>query len=178
MKWFRLYKESEDENQTIPIEVSMRELKLIQNYLTKQKPLNDPSNKECLDTVIRILNDLVNNSKVESLDTYVANYFFENFGIEVDVDPYGENSAIELGENGLIPLSNCKHPELTQDGVFADLVQGGFWNEVTGNLEEGYISVEDLNEVIKSDGDDIGNGIREVQLKQDGKVARLLLTFK
>jgi hypothetical protein len=108
----------------------------------------------------------------------LANYFFENFGIEVDVDPYGENSAIELGENGLVPLSNCKHPELTQDGVFADLVQGGFWDEVTGNLEEGYISVEDLNEVIKSDGDDIGNGIREVQLKQDGKVARLLLTFK
>ena len=155
----------------------MRELKLIQNYLTKQKPLNDPSNKECLETVIRILNDLVKNSQVEKLDTYVANFFFENFGIEVDIDPYGENSAIELGENGLVPLSNCKHPGLNMDGMYADLVQGAFWNENTGELEEGYISVDDLNEVLKSERN-IGNGISQVQLKQDGKVARLLLTFK
>ena len=180
MKWYRLYKESEGEgeNKSIPVEVSTREVKLIQNYLNKGKSLNDPENKECLETVIRILNDLVKNSQVEKLDTYVSNYFFENFGIEVDIDPYGENSAIELGENGLVPLSNCKHPELTQDGVFADLVQGAFWDETTGALEEGYISVEDLNEVIKSDGDEIGNGIRDIQLKKDGKVAKLLLTFK
>ena len=64
MKWLRLYKESdgEGENKSIPVEVSTREVKLIQNYLNKGKPLNDPSNKECQETVMRILNDIVGNS--------------------------------------------------------------------------------------------------------------------
>ena len=57
MKWY-LLKESTNEEQTIPIEVSMRELKVIQNYLNKGKSLNDPSNKEAMDLVIRILNEL------------------------------------------------------------------------------------------------------------------------
>jgi chorismate mutase len=80
MRWHRLYGESK-ETQTIPVEVSMREVKLIQNYLNKGKSLNDPSNKECLNTVLRILNDLVKNSNAEELDTYISNFFYENFGI-------------------------------------------------------------------------------------------------
>ena len=64
MKWLRLYKESDGEgdSKSIPVEVSTREVKLIQNYLNKGKSLNEPENKECLDVVIRILNDIVNNS--------------------------------------------------------------------------------------------------------------------
>lgn len=161
---------------TLPVEVSLRELKLIQNYLTKGKPLNDPSNRECQELVIRILKGLVENADMEKLDIYVSNVMHENFGVEVDLDPYGENSAIELAENGLIPLTNCEFDELKQDGRYADFVQGGFWNQETGVLEEGFISVEDLNEVLKELY--LEQGIDEIQLKQEGKVARLLLTFK
>lgn len=50
--------------QTIPVEISIRELKLVQNYLNKGKPLNDPSNKECQKVVIRILNELVDSSTI------------------------------------------------------------------------------------------------------------------
>lgn len=97
MRWKRIYSEADEKSQTLPVSVTMRELKLIQNYLNKGKSLNDPANKECLETVLRILNELVKNSNVEELDTYIANFFFENFGIEVEIDPYGENSSIELG---------------------------------------------------------------------------------
>jgi len=58
MKWFRIYKESSQEGgekKTIPVEVSTREIKLIQNYLNKGKSLNDPSNKDCLEVVIKLL---------------------------------------------------------------------------------------------------------------------------
>ena len=51
MKWKRLY--SESRKNVIPVEVDMREVKLIQNYLNKGKPLNDPSNKECLKNLVR-----------------------------------------------------------------------------------------------------------------------------
>ena len=131
MKWLQLYKEAdgEGENKSIPVEVSTREVKLIQNYLNKGKSLNDPSNKECLDIVIRILNDIVNNSQIENLDTFVSNFFFDNLGIEVEIDPYGENSAIELAENGMLRLSNCPWSELNRDGEFSDMVQGGFWDD-------------------------------------------------
>ena len=90
----------------------MREVKLIQNYLNKGRPLNDPSNKECLSIVVRILNDIVQNSDAEQLDVRISNFFSDNFGIEIDLDPYGENSAIELGENGLVPIAKCSIPEL------------------------------------------------------------------
>ena len=176
MKWFRLYKESEEENQTIPIEVSMRELKVIQNYLNKGKSLNDPSNKEAMNLVIRILNELVDNSQIENLDTYVSNFFFDNLGIQVELDPYGENSAIELAKNGLVSLTNCKRPELCQDGEFQDLVQGGFWNPDTGILEEGFMEVDDLNPVLAKM--QVGNGIKSIQLKKEGNVAKLLLEFE
>ena len=162
--------------QTIPVEVSIRELKLVQNYLNKGKPLNDPANKECQKVVIRILNELVDSSTIEAVDTYISNFFFENLGIEVEIDPYGENSAIELGENGLVPLTNCELPELKRDGAYADRVQGGFWDEHTGELEEGYISVDDLNDVLSEMK--IGNGIRSIQLREEnGKIARLMIDF-
>lgn len=163
--------------QSIPVEISIRELKLVQNYLNKGKPLNDPSNKECQKVVIRILNELVDSSTIEAVDTYISNFFFENLGIEVEIDPYGENSAVELGENGLVPLTNCGLPELKIDGAYADRVQGGFWDEHTGELEEGYISVDDLNDVLS--GMKIGNGIRSIQLKEEknGKIARLMIDF-
>ena len=154
----------------------MRELKVIQNYLNKGKSLNDPSNKEAMDLVIRILNELVDNSQIENLDTYVSNFFFDNLGIQVELDPYGENSAIELAKNGLVSLTNCKRPELCQDGEFQDLVQGGFWNPDTGILEEGFIEVEDLNLVLAKM--QVGNGIKSIQLKKAGNVAKLLLEFE
>jgi hypothetical protein len=64
MKWLRLYKEAdgEGESKAIPVEVSTREVKLIQNYLNKGKSLNDPSNKECQEVVLRILHDIIDNS--------------------------------------------------------------------------------------------------------------------
>ena len=175
MYWKRLYKESDGEVRTLPVEVSIRELKLIQNYLTKGKPLNDPSNRECQELVIRILKGLVEDSDIEKLDIYVSNVLYENFGIDVDLDPYGENSAIELAQNGLVSLTNCKYPKLCQDGEYKDWVQGGFWNPDTGILEEGFIEVEDLNLILQEITFD--KGIDTIQLKEDGKVAKLLLTF-
>ena len=176
MKWKRIMKESsEGSTKSIPVELSIRELKLIQNYLNKGKPLNDPSNKECMEVVIRMLKEILDSSQIEQLDTYVSNFMFENFGIEVDVDPYGENTAIELGENGLVPISNCNNPNLDKDGPYGDMVQGGFWKE-DGQLAEGFISVDDLNKILKEE--QVGNGVDEIQLKQDGKIAKLLLTFK
>ena len=177
MKWFRIYGESEGngESQSIPVEVTTREIKLIQNYLNKGKSLNDPSNKECQDVVLRILKDIVDNSQIENLDTYISNFFFDNLGIEVDIDPYGENSAIELGENGMVHISNCGWMELGDHGKYKDMVQGGFWDETSGELEEGFISVEDLNTVLSKVK--IGNGVESIQLKKDGKTAKLLLNF-
>lgn len=162
--------------QSIPVEISIRELKLVQNYLNKGKPLNDPTNKECQKVVIRILNELVDSSTIEAVDTYISNFFFDNLGIEVEIDPYGENSAIELGKNGLVPLTNCELPELKRDGAYADKVQGGFWDDSTGELEEGFISVEDLNKVLAKMK--VGNGIRSIQLREEnGKIARLMIDF-
>ena len=178
MKWFRIYNESQGggESKSIPVEVSTREVKLIQNYLNKGKPLNDPSNKECQETVMRILNDIVGNSQIENLDTYVSNFFFDKLGIEVDIDPYGENSAIELAENGMVHISNCEYLELCDKGKFNDMVEGGFWDDFTGELEEGFIAVEDLNKVLAEM--DIGNGIKSIQLKREGDVAKIMLDFE
>ena len=179
MKWLKLHNEATDqeggESKSIPVEVSTREIKLIQNYLNKGKPLNDPSNKDALETVIRILNDIVNNSDIENLETYVSNFFFDNLGIEVELDPYGENSAIELSENGMIHLSHCEWVDLCDEGKYADLVQGGFWDDFSGELEEGFISVEDLNKVLAEMK--VGNGVKSIQLKEEGDVAKLMLNF-
>ena len=110
------------------------------------------------------------------MDIYISNIFHENFGIEVDLDPYGENSAIELAQNGLVSLTNCKYPQLCKDGEYRDLVQGGFWNPDSGILEEGFIDVDDLNLVLEDMPFD--KGIDTIQLKKDGKIAKILLTFK
>lgn len=178
MKWLKLYTESEGggESKSIPVEVSTREVKLIQNYLNKGKPLNDPSNKECQDAVMRILNDIVENSQIENLDTYVSNFMFDNLGIQVELDPYGENSAIELAKNGMVRLSNCKCPQLRYDGEYRELVQGGFWDTGNGTLEEGFVSIDDLNTVLAEM--EVGNGIKSIQLKKEGNVAKLLLEFE
>jgi hypothetical protein len=177
MKWLHLYNEAEGtgDTESIPIEVSTREVKLIQNYLNKGKPLNDPSNKECQETVLRILKDIVDNSKIENLDMFVSNFFYYNLGIEVEIDPYGENSAIELAENGMIHLSKCEWTELSDNGKYSDLIEGGFWNDDSGELEEGFISVDDMNKVLSEMY--IGNGIESIQLKKEGNVAKLLLDF-
>lgn len=176
MKWKRLYRESDGQVKTLPVELSLRDIKLIQNYLTKGKPLNDPSNKECMDVVIRILKGLVENADIEKLDIFISNLLHEKFGVEVDLDPYGENSAIELGENGLIPLSDCKDKDLTQGGKYGKLVKGGFWKS-NGQLAEGYLDVDDFNEILKNLY--IGRGIDTIQLKKDERnnVARVLLNF-
>lgn len=160
------------------VSVSPREVMLIRNYLNKGKPLNDPANKECMEVVMRILDDIISNSPAQNLDVEIANWFSDNFGIEIDVDPYGENNVVELGENGLVPIKNCEIPELCQDGELADLVQGGFWNSGTGVLENGFIDVDDLNEVI--DGLGYANeidGMSGIRLKKDGKVARIEVEF-
>lgn len=177
MKWMKIYKESEGEGETksIPVEVSTREVKLIQNYLNKGKSLNDPSNKECQEVVLRILNDIVDNSQIENLDTFVSNFFFDKFGIEVEIDPYGENSAIELAENGMIRLSDCEWEELSDEGAYKNIVQGGFWDDFTGKLEEGFVSVDDMNMLLSEIG--VGNGIKAIHLKKEGDVAKLLLDF-
>lgn len=126
--------------------------------------------------VVGILNGLVENSELEQLDLYVSNWFHENLGIEVDVDPYGKNSVVELAKNGMVSLTNCKLPELCQDGEYQDLVQGGFWDMDTGILEEGFIEVDDLNPVLSEMN--VGNGIKSIQLKKEGNVAKLLLEFE
>ena len=82
---------------------------------------------------------------------------------------------IRLAENGMIHLSNCEWMDLREGGQFSDRVQGGFWDDYTGELEEGFISVDDMNEVLSKMH--VGNGIKSIQLKQDGKVAKLLLDF-
>ena len=97
---------------------------------------------------MRILNGLVQHSTIEELDTYVANFLFENLGIEMEIDPYGDNSTIELANNGLIPLSDCHYGKFAEGGAYSDLIQGGFWDENTGDLAEGFISIDDLNLVL------------------------------
>ena len=72
--------------------------------------------------VVGILNGLVEDSELEQLDLYISNWFHENLGIEVDVDPYGKNSVVELGNNGLVPLKECPLHMLSQDGEYADLI--------------------------------------------------------
>ena len=171
MKW-KLVTESDDK-EVIPVELTTRELKLIQNYLTKGKPLNDPSNKECMEVVIRLLSELVDNSDIENLDMKVSNFLSENFGIEMEADPFGSNSSIPLADNGLIELKDINNKDFNKDGIYADKIQGGFWDE-QGNLTNGFISIEDMNEVLANS--DLGeNEFNSVQLKQDGKVAKINL---
>lgn len=65
--------------------------------------------------------------------------------------------------------------DLCDEGKYADLVQGGFWDDFSGELEEGFISVEDLNKVLAEMK--VGNGVKSIQLKEEGDVAKLLLDF-
>lgn len=55
-------------------------------------------------------------------------------------------------------------------------MQGGFWDDYTGELEEGFISVDDMNEVLSKMH--VGNSIKSIQLKKEGNVAKLLLEFE
>lgn len=75
----------------------------------------------------------------------------------------------------MVHVSNCKYIELCDQGKFRDMVEGGFWDDSTGELEEGFIAVEDLNMVLAEM--DVGNGIKSIQLKKEGNVAKLLLDF-
>ena len=61
MKWIRLFNESSEggEKQVIPVELTTREVMLIQNYLNKGKSLNDPQNKECQEIVLKMLTNIV-----------------------------------------------------------------------------------------------------------------------
>ena len=65
---------------------------------------------------------------------------------------------------------------LSRNGEYADLVEGGFWDDETGELTNGFISVEALNEILQ--GKYVGNGIKSIQLRKDGEVAKLLLEFE
>lgn len=56
------------------------------------------------------------------------------------------------------------------------LVQGGFWDETSGELEEGFISVDDLNIVLSEMK--VGNGIKSIQLKKDDDIAKILIDFE
>ena len=109
MKWIRLFNESSNggEKQVIPVELSIREVMLIQNYLNKGKSLNDPENKECQDIVLNILTNIVKNSNIEEINAYVANFLASTFGITLDQDPYGQNNSIELNDAGFITMKGC-----------------------------------------------------------------------
>ena len=76
----------------------------------------------------------------------------------------------------MIPLSDCKDKDLTQGGKYGKLVKGGFWKS-NGQLAEGYLDVDDFNEILKNLY--IGRGIDTIQLKKDERnnVARVLLNF-
>ena len=76
----------------------------------------------------------------------------------------------------MIQLTNCKSPKLKETGPYADMVQGGFWEKGKGDLAEGFISVEDMNEILK--GERLENGLKSIQLQEtNNNTAKLLLTF-
>lgn len=174
MKWMPIdnayYKESvDDDSQRFDVTLTLKELKLIQNYLTKGKPLNDPSNKECLALVLKILNEMVEESGIGNLDIEVANWMIDNYGIEVDIDPYGQNTGIFLTSNGMIELKDCEF------NFPRDMVQGGMWDK-NGNLIRGFISIDNLNKILKASKYQSSN-VKSIQLKKDGNMARLMLNI-
>lgn len=173
MKWKRIYKE-DNERMKIPVSVSSREIKLIQNYLNKGKPLNDPDNKECLDTVLRILSDIVKNSGIENLDIDVSNWLADAFGVEMTNDPYGKNSGIELADNGLIEMKECINPDFDEHGKYSEFIQGGFWDD-DGHLQNGFISIEDLNAILDTEPPMDEMEVKSIQLRKEGNMAKLLL---
>ena len=151
---------------------------LIQNYLNKGKSLNDPENKECLTIVLNMLNNIVQKSNIEEVNTYVANFLKETFGITLDQDPYGQNNSIELNEAGLIPMEGCETKEFHYDGTWCDLIEGGVWNPDTNELAGGFISVDSMNDILEDFNGGFDKGIKSIHMKKDGKVAKMMIDFK
>ena len=167
MKWIRLFNESSNggEKQVIPVELSIREVMLIQNYLNKGKSLNDPENKECQDIVLNILTNIVKNSNIEEINAYVANFLASTFGITLDQDPYGQNNSIELNDAGFITMNGCENKDFDRDGEWSDLVAGGV------------ISVDSMNELLDEFNGGFEHGIKSIKMKEDGKVAKIMIYF-
>lgn len=179
MKWIRLFNESSNggEKQVIPVELSIREVMLIQNYLNKGKSLNDPENKECQDIVLNILTNIVKNSNIEEINAYVANFLASTFGITLDQDPYGQNNSIELNDAGFITMNGCENKDFDRDGEWSDLVAGGVWEPNTGKFGGGFISVDSMNELLDEFNGGFEYGIKSIKMKEDGKVAKIMIYF-
>lgn len=180
MRWIRIFNESSEggEKQVIPVELSTREIMLIQNYLNKGKSLNDPENKECQKIVLTMLSNIVKNSNIEEVNTYVANFLKGTFGITLDQDPYGQNNSVELNQAGLIPMEGCDTKEFKYDGSWSKSLESGVWNKNTGNLAGGFISVDSMNEILGEFDGGFDKGIRSIRMKEDGKVAKMMIDFK
>lgn len=180
MKWIRLFNESSEggEKQVIPVELTTREVMLIQNYLNKGKSLNDPQNKECQEIVLKMLTNIVQNSNIEEINAYVANFLNTTFGITLDQDPYGQNNSIELNDAGLIPMDGCENEDLDSDGEWSDFVEGGVWEPNTGKFAGGFISVDSVNELLSEFNNGFEHGIKSIHMKKDGKVAKMMIDFK
>lgn len=153
--------------------MTTREIKVIQNYMNKQEPLNDPKNKECLETVLKILQGIVSESNIENLDIKVANFLRENFGIQLDIDPYGKNTGIELNSSDMMQMKDCKNPKFKANGEYAEFVDG-LWNKNTDELDGGLISIDNLNAILEVEtmNDD---DIKGLQVKKDGRIAKITM---
>ena len=151
---------------------------LIQNYLNKGKSLNDPQNKECQEIVLKMLTNIVQNSNIEEINAYVANFLNTTFGITLDQDPYGQNNSIELNDAGLIPMDGCENEDLDSDGEWSDFVEGGVWEPNTGKFAGGFISVDSVNELLSEFNNGFEHGIKSIHMKKDGKVAKMMIDFK
>ena len=142
--------------------------------MNKQEPLNDPKNKECLETVLKILQSIVSESNIENLDIKVANFFRKNFGILVDIDPYGKNTGIELNSSDMIPMKDCKNPKFKANGEYAEFVDG-IWNKNTAELDGGFISIDNLNAILEVEKPIDDEDIKGIQVKKDGRIAKIIM---
>lgn len=124
-----------------------------------------------------MLNNIVQKSNIEEVNTYVANFLKETFGITLDQDPYGQNNSIELNEAGLIPMEGCETNEFKQSGEWSDMLESGVWNKNTGNLAGGFISVDSMNDILDDFSGGFDKGIKSIHMKKDGKVAKMMVDF-
>lgn len=169
---YPLMDESKNQDQLeFQVELSPRDLKLIQNYLQRGRPLNDPANSECMELVARLLGDVVAQSGISEFDQAIANWLRKNLGVQMDVDPYGRNTGIPL-ESGLAELADAELPEFRKDGRFSRMVVDGFWAD-DGHLGHGWMDLDGLNQVLAHL--DPPWGVR-LQLREDGPdLARVLV---